>query len=264
MSIHPTLKTISRYAASDPGLDEASVWSLEVHLEGCADCRARLAGSTTDESRAVIATIAGRLDAQIAADPAPPRPAKVRLPLRQRLFVTTLLPWIAMTVAVLAAAALLNHFLPQLPSVVLLLAPLAPLPGVAAAWSRRADPAWELVSSTPATGLTMLLRRTAAVLALVVPVLAVAGGFQQLALMLLPSLAFTAAALLLGSAIGVHRAAIALMVAWTTVVVAPSIAAADLPALLEPASAGAWAALTVVLTALTFLRAASFRRLPLS
>lgn len=256
MTSHPTLLEITRYAEADASLDEASVWSIEVHLETCSDCRARLAGSTTGRSRDMIARVGAVLEEEIAAAP-PGLPARTS----RRWFVTALLPWIAMTVAVIGAAAALTSLLPQLPSVVLLLAPLAPLPGVAAAWSRRADPAWELIASTPVTGLTVLLRRTAAVLIVVVPVLAIAGRSQGLALMLLPCLAFTAAALLLGSVIGVHRAAIGLMVAWTVAVVTPSLARADLPVLLEPASAPVWAVLTVVLTALTFLRAPSFRRL---
>lgn len=262
MTTHPTLSEIDRYAGGGPGLDEAAVWSIEVHLESCADCRARLAGSTTAESRALIAEVALAVDREIAAAPAPRSKAFSRTPIRQRLLVAALLPWVVMTAAVLGTAALLTNLMPELPSVVLLLAPLAPLPGVAAAWSRRADPAWELIAGTPSAGLTMLLRRTAVVLVLVIPVLTALGAGQgELALMLLPCLAFTAATLLLGSVVGVHRAAIGLMAAWAAVVVAPSLATAELPALLEPAAAGAWALVTVVLTALTLLRAGSFRRL---
>ncbi|WP_127503925.1 hypothetical protein [Actinoplanes solisilvae] len=259
MTTHPTLSDIDRYAGGDPGLDEATVWSIEVHLEGCADCRARLAGSTTAESRALIAEVAVAVDREIAAGPAPRRS---HAGIRQRVLVVALLPWVAMTTTVLVTAALLSHLLPEMPSLVLLLAPLAPLPGVAAAWSRRLDPAWELIAGTPSAGLAMLLRRTAVVLALVIPVLAGFGAGQgELALMLLPCLAFTAATLLLGSLVGVHRAAIGLMVAWAAVVVAPSLATAELPVLLEPAATGAWAVATVALAALTLLRAGQFRRL---
>ncbi|MEV4343843.1 hypothetical protein AB0J83_05135 [Actinoplanes sp. NPDC049596] len=264
MTTHPTLAAIDRYAAADPGLDEATVWSLEVHLEECADCRARLAGGTTDGSRALIDRVAQELDREIAAGPAPARRRWFRPAVRHRWAVAALLPWVSMTISVLAAAALLGHWMPSLPSFVLLVAPLAPLPGVAAAWSRRADPAWELIAGTPAAGLTMVLRRTAAVLALVIPALAVtgmAGAGTPTALMLLPSLAFTAATLLLGSLIGVRRAALGLMGVWTAAVVAPSLAVAELPVVLEPASAGVWAAVTAVLAALIFLRADSFRRL---
>ncbi|MEU7840477.1 zf-HC2 domain-containing protein [Micromonospora sp. NPDC049114] len=265
MTTHPTLNDIDRYADGDPGLDEATVWSIEVHLESCADCRARLAGSTTAESRALVAEVAAAVDRGIAAGPAPRSRAFFRTPVRQRWFVAALLPWVAMTAGVLGSAALLTYFLAELPSIVLLLAPLAPLPGVAAAWSRRGDPAWELIVGTPSAGLTMLLRRTAVVLVLVIPVLAafaVLGASRaNLALMLLPCLAFTAATLLLGSLVGVHRAAIGLMVAWAAAVVAPSLATAELPVLLQPAATGGWAVVTVVLAALTLLRANSFRRL---
>ncbi|MET8091460.1 hypothetical protein [Micromonospora sp. NPDC005220] len=265
MTTHPTLSEIDSYAAGDSGQDEATVWSIEVHLESCADCRARLAGSTTSASRALIAEVAAAVDSEIAAGPVPTTGSRFRTPVRQRWFVAAMLPWVAMTAAVLGTATLLTRLLPELPSIVLLLAPLAPLPGVAAAWSRRVDPAWELIAGTPSTGLTMLLRRTAVVLVLVIPVLAVSASFgpsrANPALMLLPCLAFTAATLLLGSVIGVHRAAIGLMAAWTAVVVAPSLATAELPALLEPAATGGWAILTAVLVALTSLRAGSFRRL---
>lgn len=268
MTTHPTLGEIDRYAAGEPGLDEATVWSIEVHLESCADCRARLAGSTTAESRALIAEVASTLDRAIAADPTPRSRTLFRTPMRQRWFVAALLPWVAMTAAVLGTAALLTHSLPRLPSIVLLLAPLAPLPGVAAAWSRRIDPAWELIAGTPSAGLTMLLRRTAVVLVLVIPVLAAFGAVganrANPALMLLPSLAFTAATLLLGSFVGVARAAIGLMAAWAATVVAPSLATAELPVLLAPEATGGWALVTVVLVALTFLRAGTFRRFTFS
>ncbi|MEU8209147.1 zf-HC2 domain-containing protein [Micromonospora sp. NPDC049044] len=265
MTTHPTLHEIDSYADGDPGLDEATVWSIEVHLETCADCRARLAGSTTSESRALVAEVASAVDRGIAAGPAPRARAFFRTPVRQRWFVATLLPWVAMTAGVLGTAALLTYFLSELPSIVVLLAPLAPLPGVAAAWSRRGDPAWELVAATPSAGLTMLLRRTAVVLVLIIPVLAAfaALGVSRAnpALMLLPCLAFTAATLLLGSLVGVHRAAVGLMVAWAAAVIAPSLATAELPVLLRPAATGGWVVVTVVLAGLTLLRANSFRRL---
>ncbi|WP_329016096.1 hypothetical protein OG271_09885 [Micromonospora rifamycinica] len=262
MTTHPSLTQIDRYAAGDPGLDEPSVWAIEVHLEDCADCRARLAGSSPVESRAVLDQVAAVLDRQIAA--APPvgrsRPWSV---LRHRWFVGTLFPWLAMTAMVLGCAAVLGALWVGVPSLVLLIAPLAPLPGVAVAWHRRADPAWELIATTPAAGLTTLLRRTAAVLAFVIPALALvgAGTGVSMALLLLPCLAFTAATLLLGTLVGVRRAAIGLVVVWTLAVVTPSLVAARLPVLLSAQSARSWALATVFLTLLAFLRVDGFRRL---
>jgi hypothetical protein len=159
-------------------------------------------------------------------------------------------------------AYLLDQVMPALPSLVLLLAPLAPLPGVAVAWSRRADPAWELVAVTPAAGLTMLLRRTAVVLAVMVPALALAGVGTpaSLALMLLPALAFTAFTIALGGLLGVRRAAMGVAAVWVAVVVAPSVATAELPILLRPSSVPGWALATVALAAFAATRAGDYRR----
>ncbi|GGM17256.1 MULTISPECIES: hypothetical protein [Micromonospora] len=263
MTDHPSLTQLDRYAAGAPDLDEPAVWAIEVHLEDCADCRARLAGSTTVDSRAVLDRVALALEREIAAAPPPARRSRSWSVLRHRWFVGTLLPWLAMTGTVLACAALLGALRVGLPALVLLVAPLAPLPGVAVAWHRRADPAWELIATTPAAGLTTLLRRTAAVLACVVPPLALvgAGTGMSLALMLLPCLAFTAATLLLGSLVGVHRAAIGLITAWTLVVVTPSVAAARLPVLLSAESTRSWLLATTVLTVVALLRLDSTRRL---
>ncbi|TDC44285.1 hypothetical protein [Micromonospora sp. KC213] len=260
MTRHPTLTVIDRYATADPGLDEATVWSVEVHLEDCADCRARLAGSTTPQSRALIDRVATGLDREISAGPVPAGRARQ---LRYRWMTVVLLPWLVMTGAVLGCAALLTILETGLPSLVLLLAPVAPLPGVAAAWSRRTDPCWELIAGTPAAGLTMVLRRTVAALVLVIPALAAvgAGTGASLALMLLPCLAFTVATLLLGTLVGVRRAAVGLAASWTLAVVLPSLATARLPVLLQADSAGLWALTTVLLAGWATTRAGSFRRL---
>ncbi|GIJ09031.1 zf-HC2 domain-containing protein [Micromonospora andamanensis] len=260
---HPTMSQIERYAAGDPGLDEPSVWAIEVHLEGCADCRARLAGATTADTRSLIERVAMGLDREIAAMPVPAGRSRPWSVLRHRWYVGTLAPWLVMTATVLASAVLLGELWAGRPSLVLLIAPLAPLPGVAVAWHRRADPAWELIAATPAAGLTALLRRTAAVLAFVIPALAVAGARTgaSLALMLLPCLTFTAATLLLGTLVGVRRAAIGLIAIWTLVVIAPSLAAARLPVVLAADSAGSWALATVLLTVMALLRVNGFRRL---
>ncbi len=263
MNTHPSLTQIDGYAAGDPGLDEAEVWAVEVHLEDCAACRAALAASTTADARSLIDRVAMNLDRELALSPVPAGRIRSWSVLRQRWFVGTLLPWLAMTAAVLACAVLLGELWVGMPSLVLLIAPLAPLPGVAVAWHRRADPAWELIAATPAAGLTTLLRRTAGVLAFVIPALAVAGARTgvSLALMLAPCLAFTAATLLLGTLIGVRRAALGLVAAWTIVVIAPSLAIARIPAVLAVESAGIWAAAAVVLTIAAFFRADGFRRL---
>jgi hypothetical protein len=134
---------------------------------------------------------------------------------------------------------------------------------VAAVWSRRTDPAWELLATMPRAGLWLLLRRTLAVLAVVLPVLAVAGWWtgQSPALWLLPALAFTAGSLALGGLVGVDLAAIALAVTWSAAVVVPSLAGRRLPAILAGDSWPGWAVITVALLAVVLVRAADHRRL---
>lgn len=260
MTTHPSRAIISRYADGEPTLDEVTVWSVETHLEDCAECRALV---PADGSRALLDRVALALDGAIAAGP-PPAPRRRRLAARNRWVVWHLIPWLTMTVAALACAVVLQALLPDVPSLVMLLAPVAPLPGVAIAWSRRHDPAWELIAGTPAAGMAMLLRRTAGVLAVVVPALALAGarsGDVDLALTLLPCLAFSAATIALGAFVGVRRAAFWLGVAWVLAVATPAVLAARLPVVLRPGSSVAWVLLTLALAALAATRSASFRRL---
>jgi len=260
---HPSLAIITRYADGGPGLDDATVWSVEVHLETCPDCRALLAGNTVDSTQALLDRVAVDLDRDIAAGPPPARMRRPWSAAHRRWFAWTLLPWLTMTVAALGCAFLLEKLTPDVPSLVLLLAPVAPLPGVAVAWSRRTDPAWELVAGTPAAGLTMMLRRTAAVLAVVIPALALAGiGTRATtALWLLPCLACTAATIALGGLFGVRRAAIGVGAVWAAAVVVPSLASANLSVILQPNTIPAWVLSTVVLTALAATRVNDYRRL---
>lgn len=263
MNDHPTLAVLARYADGEPGLDEATVWSVEVHLETCADCRARLAGGAPASTRALLDRVAVELERGIAAGPAPMPVRRPWSAAHRRWFAWALLPWLIMTVAMVGCALLLQQLTPSMPPLVLLLAPLAPLPGVAVAWSRRTDPAWELIAGTPTAGLAMLLRRTAAVLAVVVPVLALAGARTgtSAALMLLPCLACTAVTVALGGKIGVRNAAVAVAAGWAAAVVLPTVVTTHLPVLLRPGSVPAWALATVALAAFAATRADDYRRL---
>ncbi|GAA2484707.1 zf-HC2 domain-containing protein [Winogradskya humida] len=263
MTTHPTPEVIAAYADGGPGLDDAAVWSVEAHLETCPRCRDELSRSASAGTRSLLDLVAAGIDRGIAEGPAPapaPRPWSA---VRRRWFAWALVPWLTMTVALVGCAYILDQLAPELPSLVLLLAPVLPLPGVAVAWSRRADPAWELVASTPAAGLTMLLRRTAAVLAVVIPVLALAGAVTQssTALVLLPSLACTAATIALGGRIGVQLAAMSVGTAWLILVVVPSVLTQNLPVLLHAGSIPAWALATVGLLAFALTRAGDYRRL---
>ncbi|MFI5960238.1 hypothetical protein [Cryptosporangium sp. NPDC051539] len=254
---HPTDAVLTRYATGGQGLDDVALWSIETHLDTCADCRARL--TVGPETEAVLSRVATAMNDEIGTT----APARYRRhqAVQRRWFTFMLLPWLVMTLAVLACAVILDAAESSLPSLVLLVAPIAPLPGVAVAWSRKTDPAWELITTTPAAGLAMVLRRTLVVLVVVVPALLVAGAGDPLGLILLPSLAFTAAAIALGALVGVRRAAIALGSAWTLAVLFPSVLTESPSPLLRPDSTAVWALAVVVAAAVAARSGNHFRRL---
>ncbi|MEU7608732.1 zf-HC2 domain-containing protein [Micromonospora sp. NPDC049204] len=258
MTTHPTKTMISEYASGGHGVDDTTSWAVEAHLESCAACRAVLADAVDPATRDLLDRVADGIATGIATGPAPVR----RRRLRRTGVAGRILPWLATAAGLMLAAVLFETTFDNLPSLVLLIAPMAPLLPVAALWSRRLDPAWELMATMPRTGLALLLRRTLAVLVAVIPVLAVAGwgtGHSP-GLWLLPALGFTAGALALGGLVGVDRAAAVLALTWSAGVVTPSLAGGRLPAVLADSSSPWWAASTVALVAVVLVRA---RRRPL-
>jgi hypothetical protein len=257
MTAHPTPDLISRYADGDAAVDDVTVWAVEAHLESCAACRGRLAAAINPGTRDLLDRAADAIATGIDTGPGPAR----RRRLRRTGVTARFLPWLATATGLVLASVALEQTFDSLPSLVLLVAPLAPLPPVAAVWSRRTDPAWELLATVARAGLGLLLLRTLAVLAAVLPVLALAGWStgHSPALWLLPCLAFTAGSLALGELVGVDRAALGLAAAWSAGVVLPSLAVERLPAVLEGGSWPGWAALTAALTAVVVLRRAGHR-----
>ncbi|MFJ8759757.1 zf-HC2 domain-containing protein [Streptomyces cyaneofuscatus] len=159
----------------------------------------------------------------------------------------------------------------------LVTAPVLPLAGVALSYGLHADPLYEIATSTPSGGLRLLLTRAAAVLAVSVPALTLAGavlpvaaGGPGAAAWLLPGLALTIAALALGSFVGGHRGAAAVGAAWLAFVVAPATAggpagaalmAGASPYFAGPAVQSGWAAGAVVCALLLAARRRSFDHL---
>ncbi|WP_030044341.1 zf-HC2 domain-containing protein, partial [Streptomyces resistomycificus] len=90
----------------------------------------------------------------------------------------------------------------------LAVAPLVPVVGVALSYGAHADPLHEIAASTPAAGLRLVLTRTVAVLAVSLPLLTLAGllvpssGAPGAAAWLLPGLALTLASLALAGYVG--------------------------------------------------------------
>jgi hypothetical protein len=260
MTSHASAASLAAYAAADPALDDATAWAVEAHLEGCADCRARLADLPAPGLRSLLEDVQVRIDRGVRNGPRPTRKRAWRRR-AHRWSAWAFLPWAALTLVAVFTAFLLDRAFPERPSLVLLLAPVAPLAGLAVAWSRRSDPAWEIIAGTARAGLELLLRRTVVVLATVIPPLALAGWYlgESAALWLLPCLTFTATTLLLGGWIGVARAAAVLGGGWLVMVAAPAIVTERLPVLISPAGRPGWLAAAVVVTALTALRALSER-----
>jgi hypothetical protein len=255
---HVPRAVLARYAAGAPGFGTDALWTVEAHLESCPSCRGVLAEALerySPETASLLNLVGSRLATEL--------PRTARMPARRRRRVARWAPpglwaWLVMALAVVGAALGLDVAGSSrvLPSLVLLVAPVAPLIGVASLWSTGLDPAHELVVASPRAGLYMVLRRTLAVLIVVVPALTVAGlavGASP-ARWLLPCLAFTAGALVLGELIGLGWAAFSLGLAWTAGVIAPSLLAARTPLLLEPASLPYWSGFTVLIGLALLLR----------
>jgi hypothetical protein len=243
---HASMRIIDGYARGGTGIAADEVWALESHLEACRECRDRLSAALTTEAPAVavlVDTVWSGLEPQLAT--AVPMPPRRRWSARLSVWMTpVMVPWLAMAVGVTLIALLLDVVGSGSGdvSLVLLLAPVLPVLGVAASWSRGLDPAYELTASAPRAGLYLVLRRTASVLAVVVPALLVGGWVTGVtaAQWLLPCLAFTAAALALGGVVGVTRAAAALVAVWAAVIVAPTLAASRTTFALETGGLPVW------------------------
>jgi hypothetical protein len=247
---------------------------MESLLERCPTCREMLAAAAAGEPGVadLVERVRADLDVAVAAA-GKPHPRRSRVPrwLVPRWLVPNSLSWLVATGAVLLVAVVLELIVGRVsgrPSAALLLAPLAPLLGVAASFGRNIDPAYEIVAPTVRGGLALLLRRTAVVLAVALPALAMVGwvGHTSPALWLLPCLAFTAATLALGGVFGVARAAIVLATIWTVLVAVPAWAAPRASAawvgpLLDQANAPLWALLTALGVAVVLARPPAYARL---
>jgi hypothetical protein len=227
---HASMRIINGYVRGDTDIATDEVWALEAHLEACGVCRGRLSAAVGAEAPAVAAlvdTVWSGLEPQLTMAVTMPR--RRRWSSRLSGWLTpVMVPWLAMAVGVTLIALLLDVVGSGSSdvSLVLLLAPVLPVGGVAASWSRGLDPAYELTVSAPRAGLYLVLRRTTSVLAVVVPGLLVGGWMTGVtaAQWLLPCLAFTSTTLALGGVFGVTRAAVALVAVWAAVVVAPTLA----------------------------------------
>ena len=120
---------------------------------------------------------------------------------------------------------------PRVLDVLLLLAPVLPVAGVAAAYGPWADPMFDVAQASPSSGMRVLLLRTVAVvltagLLVTVATLSLPSGEVTAIAWVLPSLALCASSLMLGTFMPLRRAAVLVGIAWIALVVAASAASA--------------------------------------
>lgn len=228
MSPHVEHDWLELYARGE--LDQARSFSVEAHLPACAGCRAAVA-SLVDARR-----MARTWDAIDLAIDAPRRTPAERLLVRAgvseptaRLLAVTpslRLSWLAAIAVVLAVAVVVAGVRgAEGVMLFLLIAPLMPLSGVAAAYGPLVDPAYEVGLAAPLGSLRLLLLRTVAVVSVstllaLVGALALPGLDWTAAAWLLPSLGLTLAGLGLATSVGPVVASSLVAVTWVFVVVA--------------------------------------------
>ncbi|MFD4786957.1 zf-HC2 domain-containing protein [Streptomyces sp. NPDC058459] len=232
---HVSESRAARYAGGS--LPEPDAWSLEKHLETCAGCASRVSGAVRGTAaRAVLTEVRGAVLAEAGREVAP---VSVRGSGTGASRLTRLLwavgpavrgAWSGALLLVAGAALLLGQLRggPEARTLLLAVAPVVPVAGVALSYGPHADPLHELTVSTPGGGLRLALTRTAAVLGVSLPVLTLTGlllpasGAPDAAAWLLPGLALTLAALALGPLAGFRTASALTAGGWLCVVLAPS------------------------------------------
>lgn len=278
---HVTPAAAARYVAGT--LPEPDAWSVERHVEQCAECGVRI-------SRLAAAGPAARplADVRSALLAAVDAPAEARPPHRRAVGTARLFwsvgpalrgPWLVAVLTVAVAAAVLAYgtgFDGARP-LLLALAPVLPVAGVAASYGRHADPLHEITASAPSGGLRLLLVRTSVVLAVSLPLLTAAGAVLPPAGMptpgaaawLLPGLTLTLAALALGTYTGCRTATALVGCGWAAAVAAPVALPSPGPASVRlaeqlslyldgPAARTGWAAALVLCAGAVAARRASY------
>jgi hypothetical protein len=209
--------------------------SIEAHLLSCGQCRALLAPAVEpDRLERLWTGVAERVDA--------PRPGPVERLLRlvgmsgdtARLLAATptlRVSWLvamaaALAFAVVAASASGARDVGTL--LFLLVAPVLPVAGVAVAFHRGLDPAYEIGLAAPYSQFRLLLLRSAAVVAVTCAAVSVAGlllperGLTAAA-WLLPALALSSLTLVLARRVDVAGAAAAVGGSWVVAVVSSQV-----------------------------------------
>jgi hypothetical protein len=217
-------------------LDDAQAYSVEAHVLACEQCRAELAPEVAADRLEAIWQ-----DTVDVLDRPTPRPLeRLLLRLRVRPGTARLLAatpslqvsWLAAVAVAVGFGAVASHESDHGLALFLVLAPLVPVVGVAAAYGPGVDPAHEITVAAPMSGFRLLLLRSLAVLAASFALTAAASfGLAALdwtaAAWVLPALALTGATLALSLVMTPERAATCITVGWLVVVVLGRSATGD-------------------------------------
>jgi hypothetical protein len=222
MTWHAEPSTLTRYATGS--LDDARASSIELHLLACEKCRVQL-GSVSDAAR--LERVWGGIEMAVGA----PRPRRI-----ERMLLTGGVPqhvarllaatpslrfsWLLSVAIALAFAVVAAHATGGI-VLFLIVAPLLPLAGVAAAYGPGVDPTYEIGVASPLSSFRLLLIRAVSVLVSTLTLALVAAlGLPDLGWMtaawLIPSLGLVTLSLSLATVVPPLRAASIVAFSWVT------------------------------------------------
>lgn len=230
---HVSAGTAQAYAAGH--MPDPDCWSLERHVLTCTRCARTVSDAASDSALRRV-----RANVLLRAQPARTVRGGVRLTVTPALRPLWLLGAVGVVLATLALDAVDATQQP----LVLLIAPLLPLAGIAVGSSPRLDRGAELVVSTPMPALRLLLLRSAAVLTVSLPLLLLLSVLTGSGVVgwLLPAAALVALVLALSTWLRVEVATGCAAALWAVVALGPAALSPGLPAVLTPGAAPAWAA----------------------
>jgi hypothetical protein len=228
--------------------------SIEQHVLRCAHCRAQVATLVPETERPPWEDVLAAIE---VPRPGPAERLMVRLGLSQSDSIvlssapTLRVAWLLGTIGVLffvVVAAVLAHDGGL--GLFLVVAPLIPVTGVAAAYGPSSDPSYETVLASPYAMVRLILLRTVSVLFTSVPLVIVAGLFLPASPLvavawLLPAAGFIAVVLTMSNWVDPTYAAAVVAGGWVTVVVWAA-RTGDPLAVFAPAAMGAYAVLFAV------------------
>ena len=237
---------------------QAASASVEQHLVGCEQCRVAVAATVGAPAAAEADPVWMAIRESIEA-PKPGLVASVLLRLGVRESEALLLSaapsltgaWLGGLTAVLVFAAAAAAWAPVVGlGLFLVLAPLAPTAGVAAAYGAEADPTHELTLAAPYSKARLLLLRTAIVLATCVPLTMLAavpltGPWWVAVVWLLPAAAFVLVTLAAATYAPPVYAATGVALLWVAATF-PALLRREPLALLDSTALMAYAAIALV------------------